>query len=174
MRHAPVVTILFLFVLTNAGAQMAQIEFSFFVDDYSESRIIESLLAGHRSEVRYEFRLLKEARGIGKIFGDRLVAEEAISYVARRDTLDETYVVLIDGVEERVFGNTDSFLAFFLSVKNHTMRLTENLNDGDYLLCRWRLQPIKLVPPLTLMTLIKTDLQIISSWERTPITKVIQ
>ncbi len=174
MSRAPAVILLFLFVLSSAGAQEPQIEFSFGVDGYSQSRIIESLLNGHRSEVLYEFRLFRKARGIGTIFGDRLLKEDMVSYVARWDALDEHFLVLIDGIEERVFGDIKSFLEFFLSVRNHVMRLSNNLNDGEYLLCRWRIQPIKLVPPLTLMTLIKPDLQIISSWQRTPITRVLQ
>ena len=172
MRHAATVTILLLLGLINAGAQDAEIEFSFKINDYSKSRIIESLLNGHRSEVLYEFRLLREAKGIGKIFGDRLIKEEKLEYVARWDAFDENFVVLIDDVLEREFDDAETFLAFFLSVENQTIRLTNGLNESDYLLCRWRLQPIMLVPPLTLMTLIKTDLQIISSWRRTAITRV--
>ena len=174
MRHASAVTILLLLGLINLGAQDAEIKFSFGVDDYSKSQIIDSLRDGHRSEVLYEFRLLREARGIAKIFGDRLVKEAKVVYVARWDALDENFVVLIDDVLEKVFADAETFLTFFLSVENHTMRLSSGLNDGDYLICRWRLQPIKLVPPLTLMTLIKRDLQILSSWQRTTITQVTQ
>jgi hypothetical protein len=174
MRPGSAVTILLLLGLVNAGAQDTEIEFSFNVDDYSKPRIIESLLDGHRSEVLYEFRLLREAKGISKIFGDRLIREVTLEYVARWDAFDENFVVLIDNVLERAFDDVDSFLAFFLSVENQTIRLADPLHDDDYLLCRWRLQPIKLVPPLTLMTLIKTDLQIISSWQQTTITRVLQ
>lgn len=167
MKHSPVATILLLLGLFTVDAQDTEIEFTFNIDDYNASQILHSLRDGHRSEVLYEFRLLREARGIAKIFGDRLIKETQMRYVARWDALDENFVVLIDDARERAFDDPDVFLAFFLSIRNHTMDLQGSLVDGDYLLCRWRLQPIKLVPPLTLMTLIKPDLQIISSWKRT-------
>lgn len=172
MRKAPVVTILLLLGLSTVGAQDAEIEFSFRIEDYKTSEIINSLRDGHRSEVLYEFRLLREAKGIAKIFGDRLIEEAQVLYVARWDALDENFVVRIDNTIERAFDDPDMFLAFFLSVRDHTMSIPDDLQNGDYLLGRWRLQPIKLVPPLTLMTLIKPDLQIISSWRQTHFTRV--
>lgn len=167
MRKSVLVAILLMSGLVGAVAQSTRITFNFSVENYPEVRIIESLLDGHRSEVRYEFRILRKARGVRKIFGDRLVKEEETSYVARWDALDQNFVVLMDGAAERVFENANSFLDFFLSVNNRVITIEETLTDDDYLVCRWRIQPVKLVPPLTLMTLVKSDLQTISNWERT-------
>jgi hypothetical protein len=172
MRSAPVFTFLLLLGVVNVGAQNIKIAFSFGVDNYSKSKILDSLSDGHRSEVRYEFRLLREARGLGKIFGDRLVKEDVLSYVARWDAFDEKFVVVVDGSAERSFDDSDGFLAFFLAVRNRTMIVADGLDDGDYLLCRWRIQPVKLVPPLTLMTIFRSDLQVISSWKRTDFMRI--
>jgi hypothetical protein len=172
MKKAPVITLLLLLSVVNAGAQDTRIEFSFDVENYSKSKIIDSLLGGHRSEVRYEFRLLREAKGLGKIFGDRLIHEDELSYVARWDAFEENYVVVIDGSVEKTFDDREGFLDFFLAVKNRTMRIATGLIDGDYLLCRWSIQPVKLVPPLTLMTIFKSDLQVISSWKQTDFERV--
>ncbi len=174
MRKSAAVIILFMLGLANAGAQTTNIIFTFSIDNYPESRIIKSLYEGHRSEVLYEFRLLQEAEGIRKIFGDRLIEEEKTVYVARWDPLNESFVVLIDGSAERIFNDPQSFLDFFLSIKNRAIPVSPPLAEDAYLLCRWSIQPIKLVPPLTLMTLIKPDLQTISSWERTAIEEVIR
>jgi hypothetical protein len=107
-----------------------------------------------------------------KLFGDRLIKEEETVYIARRDALDETFVVLVNETAEFTFADAASFLEFFLSVENRGMVIPESLHDDDYLLCRSIIQPIKLVPPLTLMTLIKSDLQTISSWQLTDFEKV--
>ena len=171
MRNAGIFIFLLLLSAIDAGAQNTEITFTYIVDEYPESRIIESLLNGHRSEIRYEFRLLRKAKGLGKILGDRLVKKAETAYIARWHALSENFVVLIDGVTEHFFSDAASFLQFFFSVE-YTMQLSNSLRDEDYLLCRSRIQPIKLVPPLTLMTLIKSDLQTISSWQQTIIAKV--
>jgi len=173
MRTALLVIALLPFGLMAAGAENSAIVFSFCVEDYPSSRIIESLREGHRSEVHYEFRILRRAKGLARLFGDKLIKKEETTYVARWDALDENYVVLVDESVERVFADAGSFLRFFLSVDSHRVSLPETLSDDDYLLCRWSIQPVKLVPPLTLMTLIKSDLQTISSWQRTPIERVV-
>ena len=171
MRKAVLLAILLMPGLIDAVAQNTIISFDFAVKDYPESRVIDALLDGHRSEVRYDFRLLRKATGLRKILGDRLVTGEQTTYMARWDAFDESFVVLIDGAAERVFKDANSFLEFFLSVENRVMTIEESLTDEDYLLCRWRIQPVKLVPPLTLMTLVKSDLQTISSWQRTEMKK---
>ena len=71
-----------------------------------------------------------------------------------------------------VFRGGIVFIAFFLSIRDRTMHIADGLNEGDYLLCRWRIQPVKLVPPLTLMTIFRSDLQVISSWKRTDFERV--
>lgn len=174
MRKSVLLAMLLMPGLIDAVAQNTTISFDFAVKHYPESRIIQSLLDGHRSEVRYDFRLLRKATGLRKILGDRLVAEEQTTYIARWDAFDESFVVLIDGAAERVFKDANSFLEFFLSVENRVMTIEEILTDQDYLFCRWRIQPVKLVPPLTLMTLIKSDLQTISSWQQTEMKKAIR
>jgi hypothetical protein len=171
MRYVPVIA-LFLLGSTGVFAQSSSVLFSFKVEDYPESQILESLLNGHRSEVRYEFRIFRRARGLAKIFGDKLIKEEERLYIARWDALDESFVVLVDQSTELVFNDAPSFLDFFLSIDNRRMFIPEGLHEEDYLLCRWRIQPIKLVPPLTLMTFIKSDLQTISPWRRTVMEKV--
>ena len=174
MRKKQLLIPLLLLGLLDVGAQSSAIVFSFEAENYPGSEIVGSLLDGHRSEVHYEFRVLRKAKGLLKLFGDRLIKEEELLYVARWDAFDETFVVLVDESVERVFTNAGAFLDFFLSVDNYRMGLPGGFEDEDYLLCRWRIQPIKLVPPLTLMTLIKSDLQTISSWQQTEVERVIR
>ena len=155
----------------GASAEGTTIFFSFKVETYQESQIIESLLDGHRSEIHYEFRVFRKATGLRKLFGDRVIEQEETMYIARWDALDESFVVLVDETAEFVFADAAEFLDFFLSVNNRRMYIPHSLHDDDYLLCRWIIQPIKLVPPLTLMTLIKSDLQTISPWQLTDFEK---
>lgn len=162
-------TLLFILLQSSVHAEIGLIDFVFTVEDYPADRIVESLVAGHRSEVRYEIRVLRRVTGLRRILGDVLVHQEEISYVARWDALDELFVVQIDGAEERTFTEKEPFFAFFLSLMNHRINIGEEITPESYLLCRSRIQPIKLVPPLTLMTLIRSDLQTISDWKEIPI-----
>jgi hypothetical protein len=163
------VALLFTLLQTSLYAENRWIDFVFTVEDYPTDRIVESLVAGHRSEVRYEIRLLKRVTGLRRILGDVLIHREEISYVARWDAMDELFVVQIDGTQERTFAEKEPFIAFFLSLTDHRIRPGQEIPPEGYLLCRSRIQPIKLVPPLTLMTLLRSDLQTISDWTVIPI-----
>ncbi len=146
------------------------IEFSYDTDFFSHKEVIESIEEGHRAEIRFELRAYRTVQGIRKLFGDRLVAESTVVYEARKDPLNGTYVVTVGNVRENVFENTSAFLEFFFSLENYRMLLppveAENDTESLYVLCRAKLEPIKLVPPLTLMPVIIPGFRTVSSWER--------
>ncbi len=169
MKSTAAALLLMLLRLSPIAAQSAWIDFAFAVDDYPTDRIIESLVAGHRSEVLFEIRVLKKVTGFRRILGDVLVHQEKVTYVARWDALNELFVIKIDDTQEIAFEREGPFLAFFLSLADYRINIGQEFPSEGYLLCRSRIQPIKLVPPLTLMTLIRTDLQTISAWTRVPV-----
>jgi hypothetical protein len=142
--------------------------FDYSVGDEFAPRILDSLGDGHRSEVIYETRVYRRNKGLAKLFGDRLIGETTTVYDARRDELNEWYVVTVDGMHEHTFVREEDLVRFFLTLSDRRIVLDE-IGEGEiYLLCRSQIEPIKLVPPLTLMTFFIPELRITTPWKNTP------
>ena len=129
--------------------------------------IIESLDDGHRAEIRYEARIYRRTTGVNRLFGDRLIAEEMVTYEARWDELNSRYIVVVDEEFERSFFDADDLLAFLLILDNHIIRLPNDSSDAIYLMCRAQVEPILLVPPLTLLAVVIPKFRMTTPWMRT-------
>ena len=165
-----------IFALQSLGAQEkgspGSVSFSYTRHNFPSDQIIQSLAAGHRSEVRFQIRLYEPVKGILGIFGDRLIEEYSITYLVRRDPLDQSYAVLIDSEREKRFFRQEELLDFLRSLESYTLWLPSDLDPTFYILCRSQIQPTKLVPPLTLLLILRPGLNSTSSWERVSYTRV--
>ena len=149
-----------------AYGETALFEFTYAVEDYPTHRITESLMEGHKAEVLFEIRVLRKVSGIRKLFGDSLLFQKKITHVARWDPLDDNYIIRVDDLQEFVYDDPSTFLESLLSLHAHTVNIGQSIQKNDYVMCRSRIQPIKLIPPLSLMTIFRTDLSETSSWTR--------
>lgn len=145
----------------------AILEFSFSPGLDTADSILQSLAEGHRSDVHYEARVYRRITGVSRIFGDRLIAETTVEYQARWDELNKRYVVLIDSERERSFDSSDALLEFLLALNNHHIHVPEEDGEDLYLVCRAQIEPIHLVPPLTLMTFLMPRFRTTTPWVET-------
>ena len=160
--------ILILLLMTSAISlpllAVPTLTFSFRPEDLPEGSILESLLDGHRSEIRFEVRLYRNIKGFSKLFGDRLVSESFVLYEARRDAINDRYIVTIDREREIIFEHETAFTDFFFGLESYSLTLTDPAPEEIYVLCRAQVEPIKLVPPLTLLTLILPGYRYTTQW----------
>ncbi|MBT3275085.1 MAG: hypothetical protein HN368_18165 [Spirochaetales bacterium] len=166
MKLSIPITILLLLLPFYGFSQNTRIHFSYSIENYREERIIESLTDGHKAEVRYEIRVFRNVSGIRKLFGDTLIHQEQTVYVARWDALDENYIIQIDSIDEIIFNEQTDFFKALFSLTEYQLIIDYDLEDDDYVVCRSRIQPIMLIPPLTLMTIFRSDLRETSSWSQ--------
>ncbi len=145
---------------------------SFSPDEMPSDDVIESLEEGHRAEIRYELRVFREVAGIRKLFGDRLIAELYVLYEARKDPLNATYVVTVGDSRELVFDDRNRFLDFFFSLDGYRMEIPVTDTSALYVLGRAELEPMKLVPPLTLMPIVFPGFRTTTAWKRIPFREV--
>ena len=150
------------------------VSFSYTVKEFPSERIMLSLRNGHRAEIAYVFRLYEVVHGLAGLFGDRLVEEHGVTYVARRDPVDGGFVVQVDSRTERVFATESSLISFLVTLEDHVLPFPEPLQADYYVLCRSRIEPIKLVPPLTLLSFLRPSFRISSRWERVALTRVVE
>ena len=154
------------------NASWSELEFSFFTDVDIADEILASLREGHRSEIHYEARIYKRTAGISQLMGDRLIAESSVLYEARWDELNERYIVLIDEEHEIGFEDPNRLTSFLLSLNKHRITLQDDPEGEIYLLCRAQIEPIRLVPPLTLMTFLLPKFRTTTPWGETEFTRI--
>jgi hypothetical protein len=162
-------SILFFIVSAAAYPQQPLIEFSYNAFSYPAEKIVSSLQEGHRSEIRFQMRLYREIDGFLRIFGDRLVADHLLIYEARWDSINQHFIVIDNEDREySPFSSEDEFIRFFLNLDAYRMTIDASDTEQLYLLCRSRIQSIKLVPPLTLMSFLIPRFRETTAWERIP------
>lgn len=155
----------FLFASESHGVPL--LEFTFDPELEQGNEIVESLGEGHTAEVRFQIRVYRRSSGLSRLFGDRLIAEQSVLYQARRDRLNDRYVVVVDGELERSFANNDELIDFLVVLKDHQISLPAASAGDIYLLCRVQVEPIRLVPPLTLLTFVVPGFRTTTPWLRT-------
>ena len=156
----------------ESAGHVAQIEFSWFTGVEIADEILASLEAGHRAEIHYEIRLYSKNVGIARLFGDRLVKETSLIYDARWDELNERYVVLIDDEHEVAFESPALCTEFLLSLRGYRIEIPEQYEKEMYLMCRAQIEPIRLVPPLTLMTFLVPKFRTRTPWTHVEYTRI--
>jgi hypothetical protein len=116
--------------------------------------IVDSLLGGLESRIVFTVRLYQKRTGLlAPLRGDRLVAQTTVVRRAYRDTLTRMFVVAEDGQPALSCATTDQLLAAFFIVGGVSFRQPAASLAGSYVAARAQLEPVELMPPLTLVTL---------------------
>ena len=129
--------------------------------------LIKSLQSGLESRISFTVRLFEARRGWLPFRRDRLVAEMTIARSAYLDRLDDRYVVEQDG-KRRSFAVDADLLAGFLTVADAPFT-GSSLTPGRalYVMARARFEPVLLMPPLTLVSLVGATASVATPWVKT-------
>jgi hypothetical protein len=127
--------------------------FSMDVEGAPEEAILRALREGMRSEVEYRVQLYREAKGIWRFFGDRLIEEYETHHIAYFDPFTRSYRLDASGAfatGERSFERGENFLDAFLSVTSNQMLLPRE-SRSYRLRGRAIVRPVRVAPPLGLI-----------------------
>ncbi|MCF7929427.1 MAG: DUF4390 domain-containing protein [Spirochaetales bacterium] len=130
-------------------------------------RILRSLQAGMSSRIFFQIRVYEHKEGLADIFGGRLVMEAEPKHILRFDPFLESYLI------ERSYGKTLHFAApapaisAFLRLEDYPIPLYagENRRRRE-VRTRIILEPIRLIPPLHILSLILPFTDIRGEWQR--------
>ncbi len=124
---------------------------------YSDPRAGEVLAAleeGLAAEIQFQLRLYRRQRRPFTFLGDRLVSELRLLRTARYDRFERRYCILSPGAPEDRFEEPQAFLqAFFRLGPLALGGPPAEEGAAYYVQSRARLAPVKIVPPLKLITL---------------------
>ncbi len=135
--------------------------------------IANALQNGLKSEIVFQFRLYKKNLGFFSFAGDMFILEKKVSYVASCDFFDRQFIIR-SGEKNLVFENAAEFLDQFFKLESFPVTLQEKIDPEDYtMLARITINPIKLDPPLHIVSLI-TRLGETTGWVETSIARFAQ
>ncbi len=127
--------------------------------------ILSSLKDGLKSEIIFQFRLYQKNRGLLSLFGDRLIFEKKISRIAYFDIFEGFFVMETQGEGVRKFLSKENFLKHFFQINDYNLTELkyENLSQ-IYVLARISLNPVRIVPPLNIISLFFTNTGVKTPW----------
>jgi hypothetical protein len=128
--------------------------------------LVDSLRSGLESRITFTVRLFQRRAGLFPLGRDRMLAEKIVVHSAFWDFLDERFVVEGEAGARASYASGADLLAGFLAVRD--LPLWEERRDtrGLYVTARARLEPVRLMPPLTLVTLVGAAATLTTPWVR--------
>jgi hypothetical protein len=138
--------------------------------DPRQEEVLAALEEGLAAEVHFQLRLYRRLQGRPAFMGDRLLAERRVAQTARYDRFAERYVIERQGRRVGEFSEPAAFLEAFCFLQEFPVgRLSgpppaPSAAARHYLLGRVRLYPVRVVFPLSLITLFLPKLAVESRW----------
>ena len=178
----PVIPILLLLVSTFVSGQEARLDAAvrgrrvYGTVEYLDSNFAErgvsasqavlaSLWDGLRAEITFQLRLYRRSSGVFAFLGDRLLRERQVDQVALFDFYENRYKILRDNRITGEYAAETEFLDAFFSLPEIDLGEINTGDGGDYyLLARVRMMPVKIIPPLNIITLFSTDTVFTTPW----------
>jgi hypothetical protein len=178
----PVIPILLLLVSTFVSAQEARLDVvlrgrsvsgtvEYLDSNFAErgvsasQAVLASLWDGLRAEITFQLRLYRRSSGVFAFFGDRLLRERQVYQVASFDFYENRYKILRDNRITGEYAAETEFLDAFFSLPEIDLGEINTGDGGDYyLLARVRMMPVKIIPPLNIITLFSTDTVFTTPW----------
>jgi len=132
-----------------------------------------TLRDGLESRITFTVRLYERRVGLAALFGDALLDEISVSRVAFYDALAGRFVVEQDG-EPAAYADGPSFADGFFSLR--ALALDGGTRTGTeeaagrgrtrYVAARAQYDPVRLSPPLTILTLFGVAARVTTPWVR--------
>lgn len=149
----------------TSGAEGIRVSLAFHWN--KENDLVTSLRDGMESRIVFTLRVWEKRSGFLPLFRDRVILETTVARSAFWDFLDKTFVVESDDGARAVFQNGPDLLRGFFTLTDYPL-LHAPSRPGQlrYVTARARLEPVRLMPPLTIVTLAGAAASYTTAWER--------
>jgi hypothetical protein len=131
-------------------------------------QIIDSLHRGLQSRITFTTRLYETRSPPLSWAGDRLLAEKTVTRSAFWDFLDKVFVVEQEGGPQKTYADSDEMLHGFFSLEETFAYAppTPVSRQQRYVAARAQFEPVRLMPPLTLVGLAGAAVNVTTPWAR--------
>jgi hypothetical protein len=132
-----------------------------------------TLRDGLESRITFTVRLYERRSGIGAVFGDALLDERSVSRVAFFDVLAGRFVVEQDG-RATAYPDGASLAEGFFSLRGLSLdaAAAPGRERTRYVAARVLYDPVRLSPPLTILTLFGVAARATTPWARRDVPAV--
>ncbi|HVP19436.1 MAG TPA: DUF4390 domain-containing protein [Spirochaetia bacterium] len=132
-----------------------------------ESDLVTSLRDGMEARIVFTLRVYQRRSGFLPFLRDRVLVETTVARSAFWDFLDRTFVVESDDGTRTVFRSAPELLRGFFTLTDYPLLQAPPLpGELRYVTARARLEPVRLMPPLTIVTLAGAAASYTTAWER--------
>jgi hypothetical protein len=132
--------------------------------------LMTSLKDGLESRIVFTARLYEKRTGLLSFRGDRLIAQSSLVRRAYRDILTQQYLVVEEeGAPQQEYETPEMLLRGFLEVREIIFAGPIPAAGHVYVAARAVLEPVRLMPPLTLVALIGTAAAYATPWVRSDV-----
>jgi hypothetical protein len=129
--------------------------------------VIDSLRKGLESRITFTTRLYEKRRPAFSFAGDRLLSERRIVRSAFWDFLDQVFVVDEEGSREKTYAEPAELIRGFFSLdESFSLDMSSAARRGLYVAARAQFEPVRLMPPLTLVGLAGAAANVATPWVR--------
>jgi hypothetical protein len=150
-------------VSAGSGALTARLSFTWGqVQD-----VVAALRQGLESRITFTVRLYEKRRAAFPLTPDHLLVERTISRSAFWDFLDDRYVVESDTGAQVSYASAEELLEGFFSVPDAFLYpLPRGPHRVLYAAARAQFEPVRLMPPLTLVSMVGRAAAFVTPWVR--------
>jgi hypothetical protein len=135
-----------------------------------EAELISLLRDGLESRITFTVRLFRKRPALLQFLGEILVAEKSLSQSAFFDFLDQKFVVEPEKGQRKLYVQPEEMLRGFFSWTD--ILLDEGGSYGDvFVTARIQFDPVRLMPPLTIVTLVGGTETYMSPWVRKEVAR---
>lgn len=154
-------------VALNAVTMDGGVDVAVELRDVDRNFLIANLKEGHRTAVEYQVRIYREASGLRKLLGDRLIAEISTGYRARWDPFDRAYVIETDVGDHFSYRESEDFFGHLFNFRALTEIVPAQRTESRYCLARARIEFTIFPPPLTILAVLVREHRADTPWRRT-------
>jgi hypothetical protein len=129
--------------------------------------VIDSLRSGLESRITFTTRLSESRRPAFSFAGDRLVSERIVTRSAFWDFLDHVFVVEQEGIPQKAYVDPRELIRGFFALEEvFTVDMASAAHRRLYVTARAQFEPVRLMPPLTLIGLAGAAASVATPWVR--------
>lgn len=130
--------------------------------------VIESLRRGLESRITFTTRLYEARPPALSFAGDRVLAEKRVTRSAFWDFLDQVFVVDEEGEPQRTYSSPQELIRGFFSLEQSFAYAPSSPapRRPRYVAARAQFEPVRLMPPLTLVGLAGAAVNVTTPWVR--------
>ena len=173
---APILALVLLCAAARGGAQSLNLGVTVRSDGIfaslsflwnKETELVSSLRDGLESRIVFTLRVYQKRGGVLPFPGDKLLTETVLARSAFWDFLDGKFVVESDDGVRTAYASADDLLSGFFSLKDLPVyRGPTDSGRLRYVTARARLEPVRLMPPLTIVSIAGTAASYTTPWQR--------